>query len=404
MSYNQPPTNDTFNRAAAFPNFTLHLGSAWQTLTPTADGQQVGQGRQAVHVGSTAPASATERAVPASYGTLNPSHLPACLPALPHLQVRIISAKGNEGLFDFLIVSTGLLTDARLRPELGACADQIATWGDSFQAPPGMQRNQLIDDHPYLVRRAGRHRPAALAPRTPPWRGAVQLLLSPSLAPAVPLSTPPYSCPAVAHPAPPLAAPASLQGPSFEFREKQPGAAPYLSGIYAFNYSALVSMGLSASALSGAYTAAARAGLRFRAGVCLKWPAAPPAGSRAGPRPRHTQAFLWAGPAIDPCCCSLPPSLAAGSKYALPKVVGGITRSLFLEDSPRILSAYLSYREEEFVGVWPRPATSALKAALKGSPNQLPPLPPNAKAAAAEAPQVFKTPSLTRMYVSTPPQ
>ncbi|EFN57595.1 hypothetical protein CHLNCDRAFT_21314 [Chlorella variabilis] len=236
MSYNQPPTNDTFNRAAAFPNFTLHLGSAWQTLTPTADGQQV----------------------------------------------RIISAKGNEGLFDFLIVSTGLLTDARLRPELGACADQIATWGDSFQAPPGMQRNQLIDDHPYL-------------------------------------------------------------GPSFEFREKQPGAAPYLSGIYAFNYSALVSMGLSASALSG-------------------------------------------------------------SKYALPKVVGGITRSLFLEDSPRILSAYLSYREEEFVGVWPRPATSALKAALKGSPNQLPPLPPNAKAAAAEAPQVFKTPSLTRMYVSTPPQ
>jgi hypothetical protein len=30
-----------------------------------------------------------------------------------------------------------------------------------------------------------------------------------------------------------------------------PGSAPYLSGIFAFNYSALASLGLSASALSG---------------------------------------------------------------------------------------------------------------------------------------------------------
>ena len=33
--------------------------------------------------------------------------------------------------------------------------------------------------------------------------------------------------------------------------EKRPGTAPYLRSIYAYNYSALVSLGLSASALSG---------------------------------------------------------------------------------------------------------------------------------------------------------
>lgn len=43
-----------------------------------------------------------------------------------------------------------------------------------------------------------------------------------------------------------------LQGPNFEFLEKEPGSAPYLAGLYAFNYSALASQGLSASALSGA--------------------------------------------------------------------------------------------------------------------------------------------------------
>lgn len=66
--------------------------------------------------------------------------------------MRIHSAKGDEGLFDFLIVSTGLLTDARLRPELAAVARGIATWADRYTPPPGQPRNQLIDDHPYLVR------------------------------------------------------------------------------------------------------------------------------------------------------------------------------------------------------------------------------------------------------------
>lgn len=87
-----------------------------------------------------------------------------------------------------------------------------------------------------------------------------------------------------------------LKGPSFEFNEKVPGSAPYLKGLYAYNYSALVSLGLSASALSGL-------------------------------------------------------------KYSMPKLVSGITRSLFLEDSPRILQEYLSYRTEEFISQWPLPET-----------------------------------------------
>ncbi|KAL4434219.1 hypothetical protein ABPG75_000660 [Micractinium tetrahymenae] len=195
LQFNQPPTNDTFNRASAYPNFTLHTGAAWQALEPTADGKQV----------------------------------------------RIHSAKGDEGLFDFLIVSTGLLTDARLRPELAGMAGHIATWGDRFEAPSGQARNPLIDVHPYL-------------------------------------------------------------GPSFEFLEKAPGSTPYLSGLFAYNYSALASLGLSASALSG-------------------------------------------------------------SKYALPKLVGGITRQLFLEQAPATLAAFLAYREEEFVGAWPRTKADTAAAA-----------------------------------------
>lgn len=69
----------------------------------------------------------------------------------PHTQVRIFTPSGDEGLFDFCIISTGLLTDARLRPELSAVAHHIATWGDKLQSlPDGMSRNALIDAHPYL--------------------------------------------------------------------------------------------------------------------------------------------------------------------------------------------------------------------------------------------------------------
>jgi len=193
MQFNQPPTNDTFNRATAYPNFTLHTGSPWDKLQQEGD------------------------------------------------QVRIITPKGDQGLFDFLIVSTGLLTDARLRPELASMADEIATWGDRFTPGPEQKRNALIDAHPYL-------------------------------------------------------------GEFFEFLEKVPGSAPYLKGIFAFNYSALASLGLSASALSG-------------------------------------------------------------MKYALPKLIRGITRQLFLDDSSTIINNYLAYDVEEFLGTWPLPEGAASAAA-----------------------------------------
>lgn len=66
-------------------------------------------------------------------------------------QIRIFTPSGDQGLFDFAIISTGLLTDARLRPELSAAAEHIATWGDKLHnLPAGMARNPLIDAHPYL--------------------------------------------------------------------------------------------------------------------------------------------------------------------------------------------------------------------------------------------------------------
>ena len=49
------------------------------------------------------------------------------------------------------------------------------------------------------------------------------------------------------------------------------------------------------------------------------------------------------------------PSFPSGVKFALPKLVTGITRQLFLEDSPQIIGRYLAYNEEEFLGVWPLP-------------------------------------------------
>ncbi len=57
--------------------------------------------------------------------------------------------KGSD-LYDFLIVSTGLLTDTRLRPELREVADDIAVWADRYMPSDPAQRNQLIDVHPYL--------------------------------------------------------------------------------------------------------------------------------------------------------------------------------------------------------------------------------------------------------------
>lgn len=181
---NQPPTNDTFTRAAAWPGFHLHLGSPWTDVSATPDG------------------------------------------------VLVTTPQGVHS-FEFLVMSTGLVTDPALRPELSLVAGDIACWRDRF-TPPAEIANPVIDVHPYL-------------------------------------------------------------GPGFEFQPKTPEAAGKLHGLFAFNYSGLISLGLSAAALSGL-------------------------------------------------------------KYAIPRLVEGVANQLFLDDEAAAMRDYFDYAEPEFLCEWQAPA------------------------------------------------
>ncbi len=138
--FNQPPTNDTFGRAAAYSGFALHLGSPWQAVTEREG-------------------------------------------------LAVVTTPKGEHRFDFLIVSTGLVTDPALRPELSDLEAGILRWGDVYAAPEDV-KNALIDAHPYL-------------------------------------------------------------GAGFAFQGRDAAAEARLHGLFAFNYSALINYGLSAAALSG---------------------------------------------------------------------------------------------------------------------------------------------------------
>ncbi|THF72713.1 flavin-containing monooxygenase [Cohnella fermenti] len=181
FKHNQPPTNDTYERAASWPGFQLHLGAPW--LNVEADGDQA-----------------------------------------------VVTTPQGKFAFDFLVVSTGLITDPALRPELGLVEKHIARWGDKYAAPAAVA-NPLLDNHPYL-------------------------------------------------------------SPGFEFQSRDEESDDRLRGIYSFNYSAMVSCGLSASALSG-------------------------------------------------------------MRYAIPKIVTAIGDSLFHDNREEILNNFYQYDEQEFVGVWP---------------------------------------------------
>jgi len=181
LGHSQPPTNDTFERAAARPGFALHLGAPWLSVEACDGGARV------------------------------------TTPQGPHQ-------------FDFLVLSTGLVSDARLRPELRLVADKVALWSDRF-APPAGEGNALIDAHPYL-------------------------------------------------------------GPGFELQARDAADAQAVHGLFAFNYSALISLGLSAAALSGLRT-------------------------------------------------------------ALPRLVQGLADQLFLDDRGALLDDFLAYDEAEFLGQWP---------------------------------------------------
>ncbi|MGG6309670.1 NAD(P)-binding domain-containing protein [Paenibacillus macerans] len=186
---NQPPTNDTFERAAAWPGFALHLGSPW--LNVEADGGEA----------------------------------------------VVTTPKGRFG-FDFVIVSTGLLSEPSLRPELRLLDRHIARWSDCYQPPAG-EGNPLLDRHPYL-------------------------------------------------------------SPGFAVTARDPEGRKLLHGLFVFNYSALASNGLSASAISG-------------------------------------------------------------TRNAIPKLVAGIADQLFTDDKTAILDGYFNYDIPEFIGEW-RPGTAKVRA------------------------------------------
>jgi cation diffusion facilitator CzcD-associated flavoprotein CzcO len=97
---NQPPTNDTFERACALPGFHLHLGAPWLAVA-----EREGQ--------------------------------------------AVVTTPQGEYVFDFLLVGTGMVTDPALRPELRLVEPGILRWRDTF-VPPTDLANPLLDAHPYL--------------------------------------------------------------------------------------------------------------------------------------------------------------------------------------------------------------------------------------------------------------
>jgi len=181
FKHSQPPTNDTFTRAASWPGFTLHLGSPWLDVKSTVDG------------------------------------------------VRVTTPQGTF-TFDYLIISTGLLTDPRLRPELKLVQKHILRWGDRYQAPLELA-NPALDAHPYL-------------------------------------------------------------SPGYSFISRDEAGKKLLHGLYAFNYSALISCGITASALSG-------------------------------------------------------------MRFGLPRLASAVADELFQDNREHILKNYFEYNVMEFEGEWP---------------------------------------------------
>jgi len=82
---------------------------------------------------------------------------------------------------DFLIVATGFALDFDARPELGRIKHAIARWKDRY-TPPADRRNDMLGEYPYL-------------------------------------------------------------SGTFQFMEREPGSAPYLSDIYSYTYAGTLSLG-----------------------------------------------------------------------------------------------------------------------------------------------------------------
>jgi cation diffusion facilitator CzcD-associated flavoprotein CzcO len=127
--------------------------------------------------------------------------------------------------FDKLIVGSGTVTDLSLRAELANVVGDIALWKDRYTPPP-QETHDDLGRHPYL-------------------------------------------------------------GPSFEFQEKVPGRAPYLSSLFNYTFGCLLSLGFGGASISG-------------------------------------------------------------MKYSLPKLINGITRQLYFEDKDAYFESLMKYDVKEF--------------------------------------------------------
>lgn len=97
----------------------------------------------------------------------------------------VVQGAGESFRFDYVLAGTGLRIDLSARPELSAVIGDVALWGDRYQAAPG-EEYPAATIFPYL-------------------------------------------------------------GDSFEFLEKVPGTAPYISNIYCYNWAAALSSGKNLS-------------------------------------------------------------------------------------------------------------------------------------------------------------
>ena len=103
--------------------------------------------------------------------------------------VAKVETKARTFEFDFIIFGTGVETDLSARSELAPIVHHIALWRDRFTPPPG-EESDLLARHPYL-------------------------------------------------------------GSAFEFTEREPGTAPFLSRLHNFTFGAMPSLGLTGSAIPG---------------------------------------------------------------------------------------------------------------------------------------------------------
>jgi cation diffusion facilitator CzcD-associated flavoprotein CzcO len=104
-------------------------------------------------------------------------------------EVATVETNAGTFTFDFIIFATGAETDLSARCELAPIVHQIAIWRDRFTPPPG-EESDMLAKYPYL-------------------------------------------------------------GTAFEFMEREPGTAPFLSRLHNFTYGATPSFGLTGAAIPG---------------------------------------------------------------------------------------------------------------------------------------------------------